>query len=131
VLSNICVQSAILLGWGYGGRQTLSEKVFKGKIRLDLRQKTACCARANWTKRPAGRLVWERKMQMFRNMEVVLMLCFGLICAAAMAARPTAAPAPVPAPAQAHATTPQMPVVVVTGKRLSAAEKAQVRPVAG
>lgn len=60
-------------------------------------------------------------MEIFRNMEVVLMLCFGLICAAALLARP-AAPA-IPAASEEAA---KVPVVIVTGKRLSAAEKAQL-----
>jgi hypothetical protein len=61
-------------------------------------------------------------MQIFRNMEVVLVLCFGLVCAAALVARPHAGHVPVPA-AVANET---MPVVIVTGKRLSATEKAQI-----
>jgi hypothetical protein len=61
-------------------------------------------------------------MEMFRNMEVVLMLCFGLICAAALLARP--APGQAPAPVAVEAV--KMPVVVVTGKRLSPQEKAQI-----
>jgi hypothetical protein len=60
-------------------------------------------------------------MEMFRNMEVVLMLCFGLICAAALLAQPTAAPGPEAVSVEAG----KIPVVVVTGKRLSAQEKAQ------
>jgi hypothetical protein len=59
---------------------------------------------------------------MFRNMEVVLMLCFGLICAAALLARPPAKQAHAPLAVEAG----KMPVVVVTGKRLSAQEKAQM-----
>jgi hypothetical protein len=61
-------------------------------------------------------------MELFRNMEVVLVLCFGLVCAAALFVRP-------PARAVADGTRAQappagsMPVVVITGKRLSAAEK--------
>jgi hypothetical protein len=62
-------------------------------------------------------------MDMFRNMEVVLMLCFGLICTAALIARPQVAEAPL----QAQATTSRMPVVIVTGKRLSAEEKVQMQ----
>ncbi len=61
-------------------------------------------------------------MEMFRNMEVVLMLCFGLVCAAALLARPD--PGAAQGPAAVENT--KMPVVVVTGKRLSAAEKAQL-----
>jgi hypothetical protein len=61
-------------------------------------------------------------MEMFRNMEVVLMLCFGVICTAALVAQPQMAE--TVARAQGN-TAQQMPVVVVTGKRLSAAEKAQ------
>jgi hypothetical protein len=61
-------------------------------------------------------------MEMFRNMEVVLMLCFALICAAALLAQPHADQAPGPVVVE----TGKMPVVIVTGKRLSAAEKAQL-----
>jgi hypothetical protein len=61
-------------------------------------------------------------MEMFRNMEVVLMLCFGLICAAALLARPAPEQAQGPVAVEAG----KMPVVVVTGKRLSAQEKAQL-----
>jgi hypothetical protein len=64
-------------------------------------------------------------MELFRNMEVALMLSFGLICAAACIVRPgarTAAPSNAQASAQQAPGAP-MPVVVITGKRLSAAEK--------
>lgn len=67
-------------------------------------------------------------MEMFRNMEVVLMLCFGLIVTAALLARPGARDEPV----QAQGTpTAQMPVVVITGKRLPAADKVQPPQEAG
>ena len=66
-------------------------------------------------------------MEMFRNMEVVLMLCFGLICAAALLAQPRAEQAPSPSAVE----TGTMPVVIVTGKRLSATEKAQLAQQAG
>jgi hypothetical protein len=62
-------------------------------------------------------------MEMFRNMEVVLMLCFGLICATALLALPQVPEAPV----RAAATASRMPVVIVTGKRLSAEEKVQMQ----
>jgi hypothetical protein len=62
-------------------------------------------------------------MEMFKNMEVVLMLCFGLICAVALIARPD--PAETAVQAQGTAVV-KMPVVVVTGKRLSEAQKAQL-----
>ncbi|MGZ5198967.1 MAG: hypothetical protein ACXWC4_04280 [Telluria sp.] len=61
-------------------------------------------------------------MEMFRNMEVVLMLCFGLICATALVARPSVQQARAPVAVEAV----KMPVVIVTGKRLSADEKAQL-----
>jgi hypothetical protein len=61
-------------------------------------------------------------MEMFRNMEVVLMLCFGLVCAAALLARPQ----PEVTQGAVAVEAVKMPVVVVTGKRLSAAEKAQL-----
>ncbi|MFL6672334.1 MAG: hypothetical protein ACJ8LG_03465 [Massilia sp.] len=60
-------------------------------------------------------------MELFRNMEFALMLSFGLVCAAACIVRP---PARVPAQSSALASPAgQMPVVVITGKRLSAEEK--------
>jgi hypothetical protein len=60
-------------------------------------------------------------MAMFRNMELVLMLGFGLVCAAAYVVRP---PARVSAEliAQAPPAGP-MPVVVIVGKRPGAADK--------
>jgi hypothetical protein len=61
-------------------------------------------------------------MEMFRNMEVVLVLCFGLVCAAALLARPQ----PGVAQGAAAVENAKIPVVIVTGKRLSAAEKAQL-----
>jgi hypothetical protein len=67
-------------------------------------------------------------MELFRNIEAVMMLSFGLLVAAACIARPPARPATL-STAQAsvqaggqRAGAP-MPVVVITGKRLSAAEK--------
>jgi hypothetical protein len=67
-------------------------------------------------------------MEMFRNMEVVLMLCFGLIVVAALLAQP--GPQDEPVRAQGNASAP-IPVVVITGKRLSAAEKARSSEEAG
>jgi hypothetical protein len=63
-------------------------------------------------------------MEMFRNMEVALMLCFGLICAAALLARPQADDTRLRAD---NAVASRMPVVVITGKRLSAAGKARLQ----
>jgi hypothetical protein len=63
-------------------------------------------------------------MEMFKNMEVVLVLCFGFLCGAALLAKPQ--PAKTLAGVEAQATQPDsMPVVIVTGKRLTAEEKAQ------
>jgi hypothetical protein len=62
-------------------------------------------------------------MQLFKHMEVVLMLAFGLLCAIAL--RPTRAPDTVqaaPAAFSAPANT-AMPVVHVVGRRLTADEK--------
>jgi hypothetical protein len=76
---------------------------------------------ARW-RRPAKK---ETQMELFRNMEVVLMLSFGLVCAAACIVRPaahTAAPSNPQARVQQVPDAP-MPVVVITGKRLGAAEK--------
>lgn len=68
-------------------------------------------------------------MQMFRNMEVVLMLCFGLIVTVAMLAQPSSRDEPAgPAMEKANA---HIPVVVITGKRLSDAEKGQLAAKAG
>jgi Ni,Fe-hydrogenase III small subunit len=64
----------------------------------------------------------ESKMEMFKNMEVVLMLCFGLIVAAALVVQPSQREEPVTM--QVTGSAP-MPVVIITGKRLSATEKAQ------
>jgi hypothetical protein len=61
-------------------------------------------------------------MELFRNMEVAVMLCFGLVCAAAFFVRPAVRAAASQASAQAPPAGP-MPVVIITGKRLSAAEK--------
>jgi hypothetical protein len=66
------------------------------------------------------------EMELFRNMEVMLLLSFGLIVAAACIAQPPARPAArLPAQASVRPATAAapMPVVVITGKRLSAAEK--------
>jgi hypothetical protein len=60
-------------------------------------------------------------MDLFRNMEVAVMLCFGLVCAAACFARPPARAAEGSS-AQAPPAAP-MPVVVITGKRLTADQK--------
>jgi hypothetical protein len=65
-------------------------------------------------------------MELFRNMEVVVMLCFGLVCAAACFVRPPVRVAEGSS-AQAPPAGP-MPVVVITGKRLSAAEKRSLAP---
>lgn len=62
-------------------------------------------------------------MEMFRNMEVVLMLCFGLICAAALVAQPRGDGDAARAQAGLDGAG-QVPVVIVTGKRLSPAQKA-------
>jgi hypothetical protein len=67
-------------------------------------------------------------MEMFRNMEVVLMLSFGLIVTAALVGQPAAREERILA--QDNAAT-QMPVVVITGKRLSTGEKAQASQEAG
>jgi hypothetical protein len=75
-----------------------------------------------------GCLAKESNMEMFRNMEVVLMFCFGLIVTAAMLSQPSPSEKPLRAEGNIAA---QMPVVVVTGKRLSAAEKAQAAQDAG
>ena len=62
-------------------------------------------------------------MQLFKHMEVVLMLAFGLVCATAL--RPGAAPDTARAAAAAFATQADatMPVVHVIGRRLTDDEK--------
>lgn len=62
-------------------------------------------------------------MELFRNAEVVLMLCFGLLCAAAMAAYQPTSPATAPL-ATADVSSGIVTIVVIRAKRLSAAEKA-------
>ena len=62
-------------------------------------------------------------MELFRNAEVVLMLCFGLLCAAAMAAYEPLAPATAPL-AATGVSSGMVTIVVIRAKRLSTAEKA-------
>jgi hypothetical protein len=73
----------------------------------------------------------ETEMDLLKNVEVVLMLGFGVLCAVAWAGQAPVAPPRAAASAQLH-PQPQPIVVVITGKRLSAAEKrafdAQARP---
>ena len=61
-------------------------------------------------------------MEMFKNIEVVLVLCFGLLCAAAIVAPRHAPVQPIQAQEESVA---QIPVVVITGKRLPASGKAR------
>jgi hypothetical protein len=69
----------------------------------------------------SGEPVKESEMELFKNMEVAVMLSFGLLCAAACLVRP---PVRVAADRSAQASPAgPMPVVVITGKRLSAEEK--------
>jgi hypothetical protein len=75
-----------------------------------------------------GRLAKESNVEMFRNMEVVLMLCFGLIVTAALLAQPAGDDAEVRAQSS---VAEQIPVVVITGKRLSNNAKAQPSGTAG
>jgi hypothetical protein len=65
------------------------------------------------------------EMNVFKNMEVVLLFSFGVVCAAAyLRDVPPAAPARTPSAAEARGTpSAAMPVVVISAKRLSAAEK--------
>jgi hypothetical protein len=89
--------------------------LISGKCIRGVRSHTGFTARARAN---SGK---ESEMELFRNMEVAVMLCFGLVCAAACFVRP-----PVRAADGSSAQAPQagpMPVVVITGKRLSAAEK--------
>lgn len=67
-------------------------------------------------------------MEMFKNMEVVLMLSFGLVVAVALLARPSPHEEAVSAQDGGAA---QIPVVVVTGKRLPPSEKARSSQPAG
>jgi len=60
-------------------------------------------------------------MELFKNMEAAVMLCFCLLCAASCFVRP---PVRVATDSGAQALPAgSMPVVVITGKRLSAGEK--------
>lgn len=67
-------------------------------------------------------------MKVLRNFEALFIAALGLACAANYAvdsvATDKAAPARVAAAAAPHAAMPGMQVVVVSAKRLSAAEKA-------
>jgi hypothetical protein len=123
LLSKICVETAILLCRGCGGRQTGHAPCFFWE-RFHLIFDKLPQLHAGTLDLPPGRgrLAQESKMEMFRNIEVVLVLCFGLLCAAALVA-PRHAPQQ-PDQAQGNPAT-QIPVVVITGKRLSAAEKAR------
>lgn len=67
-------------------------------------------------------------MQLFKHMEIVLMLAFGIVCVAAALppaeARRTIAPPTVPEKAEAGARgVMPMPVVQVVGRRPTPAEK--------
>jgi hypothetical protein len=75
-----------------------------------------------------GAFAKESNVEMFRNMEVVLMLCFGLIVTAALLAQPAGDDAEVRAQSS---VAEQIPVVVITGKRLSNNAKAQPSGTAG
>ena len=61
-------------------------------------------------------------MTLFRDMEAIVMAAFGVLCALAIAASPPPPRVAASAAAAAPAASP-MPVVVITGKRLTAAEK--------
>ena len=67
-------------------------------------------------------------MQLFKHMEVVLMLAFGIVCAAAL--RPGAAPDTAQAIAAAFSaeTNATMPVVHIIGRRLTDDEKRRSAP---
>ncbi|TFW27300.1 hypothetical protein [Massilia horti] len=65
-------------------------------------------------------------MDLLKHIEVALLLSFGLLCAAACLLQPPARiirDNAAPAERDAVANGPPMPVVVITGKRLTAAEK--------
>lgn len=64
-------------------------------------------------------------MDRFRNMEVVLMMLFGVLCAAACVIEPSARPraAPLVATTPGVALQEPMAIVVITGKRLTPAQK--------
>jgi hypothetical protein len=92
-----------------------TEILIAGKCKSGVQEHTGFTAR---NRANSGK---EREMELFRNMEVAVMLCFGLVCAAACFVRPTPRSAEGSS-AQAPPTGP-MPVVVITGKRLPAAER--------
>jgi hypothetical protein len=64
-------------------------------------------------------------MARFQNMEVVLMLLFGVLCTAACLIEPSARPRAVPSVAATQGVEMQEPmaIVVITGKRLTPAQK--------
>jgi hypothetical protein len=66
-----------------------------------------------------------KKMHVFRNVEALLILGFGLLCAAAWFHGGSGAPTAEPRPAVEvrDTRTAALPVVVVPGKRMSADEK--------
>lgn len=73
-------------------------------------------------------------MDRFKNMEVVLMLCFGVLCTAVCVLDPSVRPRTVPTVAAAPGANVEQPmaVVVITGKRLTPAQKrAEIEAEAG
>jgi hypothetical protein len=64
-------------------------------------------------------------MEQFRNVEAVLMLLFGVMCAGALVLDPPAPPraAPLASAAPTAGAREPMAVVVITGKRLTPAQK--------
>jgi cytochrome bd-type quinol oxidase subunit 2 len=105
-------------------RRQRSLKSFHGELlKIDFAQCHAFCTLANWLHCPHPGAVKEREMELFRNMEVALVLCFGLVCAAAFFVRPPPRAVGSETSALSPALATPMPVVVITGKRLSAAQK--------
>lgn len=65
-------------------------------------------------------------MNVLKNFEALFVVTLGLACAANYALDNTTATTPTPVVASAAASaTPKLPVVVVSAKRMSAAEKKQ------
>ena len=62
----------------------------------------------------------EAKMNLLKNVEVVLLLGFGVLCALAWSGHAPGTAIPGGSGARMQ---PEMMVIVITGKRLSAAEK--------
>jgi hypothetical protein len=87
---------------------------------IDGKQQKSRRSGAHLACRPCRALARESQMERFRNMEAVLMLLFGGVCAAACVVDPQARSR---APLVSAGPVVPMAVVVITGKRLTPARK--------